>query len=359
MSRSLRQLVNYRPSGTSSPSVGLPQPVAAGAHGPGTGRRRAGAARRRRAAPGRAGRRVLAGVGADVGDRAGRRRAAAAAGAGSTPRCSTRARRASSASRRSSSTPPGSRSSAELVELQRSSIRRSAACAPRPRDRARHAARGRHPARPPRSARSRASRARSARRSAAARPSKLVYVARGRRGAQLGLDAALPASRRARPTSPARSCASAPAPAPPARRLGAPAGRHGRAGHRRVARDRRGDRRRCSRATARTSSASTSPRWRDDLDAVTGEIGGSALHARHHRRGRAAARSPTHSRRARRRRRRRPQRRRHSDRRSARMPRSAGTRDGRQPARAGAHQRGAARARRAARATAGSSACPR
>ena len=62
-------------------------------------------------------------------------------------------------------------------------------------------------------------------------------------------------------------------------RLGAAAARQGRAGHRRLARHRRGDRRACWRATARTSSASTCPPCRPTSTAVVGAIGGSLIAA--------------------------------------------------------------------------------
>ena len=57
----------------------------------------------------------------------------------------------------------------------------------------------------------------------------------------------------------------------------AAAARQGRARHRRLARDRRGDRRRRSPATAPTSSASTCPPLEDDLERVVGALGGSAI----------------------------------------------------------------------------------
>ena len=122
------------------------------------------------------------------------------------------------------------------------------------------------PAPPPRSGRSRASPARSARRSAAAaRPRSSCYVAPGGEDAAR-LDPALPAlaalGLRLRPGR--RGSATGVAPTP-RDRLGAAARGQGRAGHRRLARDRRGDRRRPSPATAPRSSASTCRRPAEDL----------------------------------------------------------------------------------------------
>ena len=202
----LRQLAAS--AGRVAKRVGLPQPVDAralrarrpGDRGPRAAGRRRPRGRGRRARAGRRRRRR-----GDRARRPGARRSPPRPA--STPRCSTPRRRPTSASRRSCSTRPGSRRSAELVELQRvlpSDGPR--ACAPSgPRDRAR----------PPPAARPRrrAARARGLhalarpRRSAAARPSTSSTSRRAPRTSSPRRCASC--SRRARPTCPGRSCASA------------------------------------------------------------------------------------------------------------------------------------------------------
>ncbi len=141
-------------------------------------------------------------------------------------------------------------------------------------------------------------------------------------------------------------------------RLGAPARRQGGAGHRRLARHRRGDRRRHCTATAPRSSASTCPQAAADLRRGRQAARRRDARARHHRPPtrplQIAAATP------RRGRRRRPQRRRHPrphDREDARGPLELA--DGDQPLQRGADQRRAARVRTCCDPTAASSASPR
>ena len=140
-------------------------------------------------------------------------------------------------------------------------------------------------------------------------------------------------------------------------RLGAAAGRQDGAGHRRLPRDRRRDRRRPSPATAPQVVGLDIPQAAAELGAVTAAIDGDAIEL-----DITAAGRPGADRRAlrRRHRRRRPQRRRHQgpdDREDARG--ALGDADGDQPLQRGADQRRAARRRPAAPPTAASSASPR
>ena len=197
------------------------------------------------------------------------------------------------------------------------------------------------PAPPPRSGRWRASPARSARRSAARRrPCSSSTSRRAPRTSSTRPCASC--SRPARPTSPARWCRiGTGVAATPEIDWERPLDGQGGAGHRRLARDRRGDRRRPWPATAPRSSGSTCRRWPTTCARSPARLGGEAIAL-----DITAADAPERiaEQLRRRRRRRRPQRRRHPrphDREDAGGPLERA--DGDQPLQRGADQRRAAR----------------
>ena len=182
--------------------------------------------------------------------------------------------------RRSSSTPPGSPTRPSWSSCSASSTPPSRRLrAQRPRRRARHAAgRGRLGPRAHTAQRALEGFTRSlGKEIGGARRDRAARLRRRRAPRTSSTRRCASCSRRARPTSPARSCGSARASRRPRDRLGAAARRQGRAGHRRLARDRRRDRRRPSPATAPRSSASTSRRRRTTCDAVTEGSAASAI----------------------------------------------------------------------------------